>query len=148
MFRNLVLPVSSLLYLPTLHCPSISLSPSISLLFPQYISLTVCLSSLLSLNLFLSLFSLLSQPGFLSSLFPSQNCLFLRSSLYLRFSLSYFTCAPISNFLLYFQFFLLGLSAFAPLFLYIGSSLFISWLLSLSLQFVCLSSLLSVIIFF
>ena len=139
MFRNLVLPVSSLLYLPTLHCPSISLSPSISLLFPQYISLTVCLSSLLSLNLFLSLFSLLSQPGFLSSLFPSQNCLFLRSSLYLRFSLSYSTCAPTSNFLLYFHFFssvslllLLSFCILAPLFLYLGSSLSLS-LYSLSL---------------
>ena len=105
--------LSSLLYLSTLLCPSIYLSFYFAHVSSVYISLTVCLLSLLSLNLFPSVFAPLS-TWLLSLLFLSHN-LHRRTKLYLRFSL-YRTLLP--------HLFLTSCSIFAPLSL--------SWLLSLS----------------
>ena len=77
-FRNLLLSLSSLLYLSTLLCPSISLSLSLSL--------SLSFVSLLSL-LFLSLSSSIFAPIFLFR--------YLRSTIYLNSSLSLSTFAPI-----------------------------------------------------
>ena len=124
----IILRISFFLYLHS----SIDLRSSVpqSLFFPLLsINLSHCLPVVAPLSVFAPL------SNCLSFLALSHNLLYLRPKLCLRFSLSYSTSAPFSNFPFYFRFVLLCLSMLAPHFLYLRSSLSVSSFSFLSLSF-------------